>query len=498
MNAVLPHLPALQVVVPLLGAIVAGFLRRGSIAFALALAVTWLMPVIAGTLLWQVLTGGPISYAMGGWAPPWGIEYRVDLLNAFVLALVSSVAAVLIPFARVSVTLELDEGREAWFYCMYLLCLTGLLGITVTGDAFNAFVFLEISSLSAYVMIATGLDRRALLASFQYLVMGTIGATFYVIGIGFLYLLTGTLNFVDMAARLQNVGPEQFNAIVAALAFISVGVGLKLALFPLHAWLPNAYAYAPSFATAFLAATATKVAVYLLIRLYYSVFGQALDFATLPIREVMIALSVAAMFFASAVAIFESNLKRMLAYSSVAQIGYITLGIGLANQAGLTGGLVHLFNHAVMKATLFAALGAVFLRVGSVSLNGVAGLGRRMPITMTAFTIAALGLIGVPGTAGFVSKWYLALGALEDNSWLLVFLIVASSLVSAVYVGRVLEAVWFREPTSKACIAASDPPPSMLVPLIVLAAAIIYFGFDTRLTAGLASEVARTLIGGLR
>ncbi len=150
-------------------------------------------PVIAGTML---VAGrcrtGPISYAMGGWAPPWGIEYRVDLLNAFVLVLVSSVAAVLIPFARRSVTLELDEGREAWFYCMYLLCLTGLLGITATGDAFNAFVFLEISSLSTYVMIATGLDRRALLAAFQYLVMGTIGATFYVIGIGFLYLLTGT------------------------------------------------------------------------------------------------------------------------------------------------------------------------------------------------------------------------------------------------------------------------------------------------------------------
>ncbi len=498
MTAVLPQLPVLQVVIPLFGAVLAGFLRRGAPAFTVALVATWAAAAIACTMLWQVIAGGPISYAMGGWAPPWGIEYRVDLLSAFVLVLVSSVAAVLIPFARRSVTLELDEGREAWFYCMYLLCLTGLLGITATGDAFNAFVFLEISSLSTYVMIATGPDRRALLAAFQYLVMGTIGATFYVIGIGFLYLLTGSLNFVDIAGRLAAVGPDQFPAIVAALAFISVGVGLKLALFPLHAWLPNAYAYAPSFATTFLAASATKVAIYLLIRLYFSVFGYAVDYAALPISDVMIALSVAAMFVASTVAIFETNLKRMLAYSSVAQIGYITLGIGLANVAGLTGGLAHLFNHAIMKATLFAALGCVFFRVGSVSLGEIAGLGRRMPITMAAFTIAGLALIGVPGTAGFISKWYLALGALDDGSWLLVFLIVASSLVSVLYVGRVMEVIWFREPTSRACIAASDPPLSMLIPLVVLAAAVIYFGFDTRLTAGLSGDIARALIGDLR
>jgi multicomponent Na+:H+ antiporter subunit D len=370
--------------------------------------------------------------------------------------------------------------------------------MAATGDAFNTFVFLEISSLSTYVMIATGPDRRALVASYQYLVMGTIGATFYVIGIGFLYLLTGSLNFVDMAARLHDIGPAQFSAVVAALAFISVGVGLKLALFPLHGWLPNAYTYAPSFATAFLAATATKVAVYLLIRLYFSVFGQAIDYATLPIGDVLVVLSIAAMFIASIVAVFESNLKRMLAYSSVAQIGYVTLGIGLANQDGLTGGIVHLFNHAMMKAALFAAVAGIFFRVGSVSLKDVAGLGRRMPVTMTAFTVAALGLIGVPGTVGFVSKWYLALGALEEGSWTLVFLIVASSFVSVLYVGRIMEVIWFREPTSRACIAATDPPLSMLLPTVAFAVAVVYFGFDTRLTGGLASVAAQTLMGALQ
>ena len=497
MNAVRPHLPALLVVIPLLGAVLAAFLRRGGPAFALALIVSLILPFIAGALLWQALATGPISYHLGGWEPPWGIEYRVDALNGFVLVLIAAVGAAIMPFARRSVALEIAEERLAWFYSMYLLCLTGLLGIAVTGDAFNAFVFLEISSLSSYVLIALGRDRRALLAAFQYLIMGTIGATFYVIGVGLLYLLTGSLNMVDIAARLAAAAPTQMPAIVAALGFITVGISLKLALFPLHAWLPNAYAYAPSWATAFLSATATKVAIYLLVRFFFSIFGVSIDFRDLPITEIIIVLSLAAMVIASLIAVFETNLKRMLAYSSVAQIGYITLGVGLANQAGLTGGLVHVVNHALMKAALFLAVGAIFYRVGTVRLADLAGIGRKMPLTMTAFTVACFGLVGTPGTSGFISKWYLALGALDQGWWWLVFLIVGSSLIALVYVGRVLEVAWLREPTP-AIAHASDPPLSMLLPLIVLAAATIYFGIDTEWTAGIANTAAKALLGGLR
>jgi multicomponent Na+:H+ antiporter subunit D len=327
--------------------------------------------------------------------------------------------------------------------------------------------------------------------------MGTVGATFYVIGVGLLYLVTGSLNMVDIAARLGPAWADQSRAIVAALAFVSVGVSLKLALFPLHAWLPNAYTYAPSWVTAFLAATATKVAIYLLIRFYFSIFGVAIDLHALPVAEIIIALSIAAMFIASFVAVFETDLKRMLAYSSVAQIGYITLGIGLANQAGLTGGLVHVVNHALMKAALFLAVGAIFYRARTVELEELAGIGRRMPLTMAAFAIAGFGLVGTPGTVGFISKWYLAVGALDSGWWVLVFLIVASSLIALVYVGRVLEVAWLREP-SKAMADVRDPPPSMLLPLVVLAGATIYFGIDTEWTAGIAARAAEVLLGGLR
>ncbi len=489
------QLPALQVVIPLLGALACALARHGGVAWFIATVVSWAMPVVAWLLLSQALSGGTISYSMGGWAPPWGIEYRVDALSGFVLLLVSIVGAVIMPYARRSVASEIEEKNRAWFYTMYLLCLCGLLGITITGDAFNAFVFLEVSSLSTYAMIAMGKDRRALLAAYQYLIMGTIGATFYVIGVGLLYSVTGTLNMVDLAQRIPEV--ESTRPVLAALAFIIVGVSLKLALFPLHVWLPNAYAYAPSTASAFLAATATKVAIYLMLRFLFTVFGVGITFDSLPITNIFLVLSLAAMFGASIVAIFQDNLKRMLAYSSVAQIGYITLGIALANHTGMTGGIVHLINHAMIKGGLFLLLGAVVFRIGSVKIDDLAGLGRKMPITMGAFVIAGLSMIGVPGTAGFISKWFLAVGAMEHGWWWIVFLLVASSILSVVYIGRVVEVVWFREPSEKVA-EAKDVPLDMMVPALLLVAASVYFGVDTRLTADIAALAAEALLGGVR
>src|SRR5690606_2589495 len=201
----------------------------------------------------------------------------------------------------------------------------GLLGVTITGDAFNVFVFLEISALSTYALVAAGAwtNRRALTAAYNYLIMGTVGATFYVIGIGMLYMVTGTLNMADLATRIAAHGNS--STVQMGFVFILVGIGLKLAMFPLHLWLPNAYSYAPSAVTVFLAATATKVAVYVLLPFMSSVFGFDSEFQASTLRLLVLPLAIIAMFAASIVAIFQHALKRMLAYSSIAQIGYILL-----------------------------------------------------------------------------------------------------------------------------------------------------------------------------
>ncbi len=486
------HLPALQVVVPLMAAPLCVLLRRGWAAWLLAFAVSLATLAIAIALLLQVQATGTISYLLGSWAAPWGIEYRVDAVNAPLLVLVTAIAAVVVPFARASVAAEIPAAQHYLFWATWLLCLAGLLGVAITGDAFNVFVFLEIASLSTYVLIGLGRDRRALMAAYQYLIMGTIGATFIVIGVGLLYLMTGTLNIADLAVRIGDV--RQVRPELAALAFLTVGISLKLALFPLHLWLPNAYAYAPSVATAFLAATATKVAVYLLLRFGFTVFGQSHVFANLPMGKMLLVLSIAAMFVASTVAIFQSDIKRMFAYSSVAQIGYITLGISMLSVTGLTGGIVHLFNHGLAKGAIFMLLGCVALRTGQPSIERLAGLGRRMPLTAAGLVIAGLSLIGVPGTVGFVSKWYLVLAALERGWWWLAMLVLLSSLLAVIYVWRVVEACYFREPAGE----WKEAPLSMVIPAWLLVAACVYFGLDTTVTVGAASDAARALMGAVQ
>ena len=487
-----PHLPALQVVIPLISAPLAVLLRRAGPAFAIVTAASWAAFAIAIALWLQTGQGGSISYAIGNWQPPWGIEYRVDRLSAFILLIVSGMAAITLPYSRASIEREVPREQHYLFYSMFALCLTGLLGITITGDAFNIFVFLEISSLSTYVLIALGRDRRALMASYQYLIMGTIGATFIVIGVGLLYLMTGTLNLADMGVRLADV--SETRPVLAALAFLTVGISLKLALFPLHQWLPNAYTYAPSVVSAFLAATATKVSVYVLIRFYYSVFGSSLVFDKLPLPQIMLVLSLAAMFVASAVAIFQHDLKRMFAYSSVAQIGYITLGLSFDSVTGLTASIVHIFNHAITKGGLFLLIGGAVAVVGGSSLSRLSGLARTMPLTSFGIVLCGLSLIGVPGTAGFVSKWMLILAALEKQQWWLVMAIVASSLLAVVYVWRFVEVAYFRPPRGD-LRTPGEAPLRMLIPSGTLVAAVVYFGFETSLSLGSAASAAALLLG---
>jgi multicomponent Na+:H+ antiporter subunit D len=485
------HLPVLLVVVPLVAAPIAALLNRPRLSWAVAVAATLWALYAALELLSQTMATGAIHYELGGWTAPYGIEYVVDAANAWVVVIVALIGALVTPYARKSVEQEITEDRIPLFYAAFILCLTGLLGIAVTGDVFNVFVFLEISSLSAYALIALGNDRRALTASFQYLIMGSVGATFIVIGIGLMYVMTGTLNMADLADRLPEVASSR--TIPVAFTFLTVGITLKLALFPLHLWLPNAYTYAPSAVTAFIASTATKVAVYLLLRFFFTIFGATFSFDVMQLDRILMPLALIAIVTMSLVAIYQENVKRLLAYSSVAQIGYMVLGISFASVLGLTAGILHLFNHALMKGALFMSMGCIMYRVGSVRLEQMNGLGRAMPWTMAAFVVGGLSLIGVPLTVGFVSKWYLVQAALEQGMWPVAGVVLLGSLLALMYVWKVVEVAYFREVDPE--LGISEAPLSLLAPTWVLVLGNLYFGINASDSVGVATRAAEMLLG---
>ncbi len=486
------QLPILLIVVPMLVAPLCVFLGKPKLAYLLALAAAWCTFAISVVLVGKAMESGPIHYELGNWAPPYGIEYVVDTLSGFVMLFVSGIGAVVLTYAPASVDAEIPRSKHILFYASYLLCLTGLLGICITGDLFNVFVFLEISSLSSYALISLGKSRRAPLAALQYLILGTIGATFILIGIGLVYQMTGTLNMADIASRLTTEGGPR--TVLVAFAFITIGMCIKMAVVPVHHWLPNAYTYAPSVVTCFIAATATKVSVYAFIRVLFGIFNPHFAFERLPLDTELMILALVGIFAASTAAIFQDNVKRLLAYSSVAQIGYMLLGISIANETGLTAGIVHMFNHAIIKGGLFMVVGCFVLRLGSSKIDDWRGAGRTMPWTSFAWAIGGLGLIGVPVTAGFISKWLLLTAAFETGRWPVAVLMLLSSLLAVVYVWRVVETLYFSEPSEKA-LAATEAPLGMLVPTYAVIASTLVFGVWTTYSAGIASQAAAALLG---
>lgn len=505
---ILHNLPALIIVVPLLAGLVTPFFRRGTPAWAWVTAVTWAVFAMSIAILMQVhgklepWNGYP-SYPMGSWKVPWGIVYRLDAMNSFVLLIISGLGAVVTTFTRSSIAKEIPADRQHFFYAIWLLCIVGLMGITITGDAFNVYVLLEVASLTTYGLVAMGKDRdrRALSASMNYVVLGSIGACFILLGIGYIYMATGTLNMEDMAKSLERLyarwdaGDMAYRkTVIVAYCFLMVGFSLKLALFPLHGWLPNAYTYAPSAVTALLASTATKVAAYGAIRFMFTILGRRFCFDVLDTGVFLLIFASLGVILGSYLAIGQNNAKRLLAYSSIGQIGYIAMGIGLATETGLKGGIIHLFNHALTKGGLFLALAAVAYRVGGTDLAHLRGLGRKMPFTMAAIVAGGLGLVGVPLTAGFVSKWYLVAGAIQSGQIGLAVVVLAGSLLALVYVWRLLETIYFK-PAPESAAEVREGPCSLVIGAWILIGASLYFGIDASLTSELAGKAAKALMG---
>ncbi len=455
-------------VVPLVGRVSAR-LAHGITVVAPAVAL-----VCAVMALRVALDSGPWHYYLGGWAPPWGIEYVVDPLGGGMAVLVALLATLVAIYAGPHLR-ALSPRRAAVFNSLFLLLTSGLLGITLTGDLFNLYVFFEISSLAAYALLASG-GERAIVATFRYLLIGTIAASFYLLGIGYLYALTGTVNMADLAMRLPQAGGG--SAMTVGVVLIVVGLAIKMAVFPLHGWMPDAYTYAPPPVTMFIAAVMSKVSAYALLRVLFFVLPRTGAVETA--LSVLSWVAAGGVLAGSVLALAQTDVRRMLAYSSVGQMGYVVLGLSIGNAAALTGALLHMMGHAVAKASLFGAVASLPRDTVQADIAGFAGASRRAPLTMAAFTLAALSLVGMPPTAGFFSKWYLLRGAIEADAWLFAAVLLVSSLLSAVYFFRVIERIYFAPDPAAAEPDRSRRHPEvslrLLGPVITLSAAVLLIG----------------------
>lgn len=484
--------PVLIIVIPLMFALltpIIGLIKR-EWTFPWMLLALLLATLFSVTALQDVMRNGVIHYRMGSWEPPWGIEYVVDHLNGLMLVLVSATALLVAVYGKKSVEQELP-GKEVYFRCIFLLQVTGFLGIVVTGDAFNLYVFLEIASLAGYALIAIGEDG-APFASFRYVIMGTVGACFYLLAIGYLYIVTGSLNMADLARLLPPLYGSK--VVLTAFAFFMVGVAIKMALFPLHVWLPDAYTKAPSAVSALVAPLMTKVSVYVMIRILFSVFAPSFSINFIPAMKILLTAGIIAVFVGAILALAQKDFKRMLCYIIVAEVGYMVGGVGLANTTALRGAVLHIANDVVMTAGLFAVAGILTYKMREHRLDDFKDFFKRMPFTMAAFVTIALSIIGVPPTGGFFSKWYLLQGALQEGCWIFVAALLFSSLVNIVLFFRIFEIGYgFHSDHGDhghgaagggEAAAIREAPLSMLLPLMIAAAAIVLLGFYNQALIG--------------
>ncbi|MFC2157442.1 complex I subunit 5 family protein [Acidobacteriota bacterium] len=463
-------------------------------AFPVALLATLSAAVISLINAFTVLESGPVHYHFGGWPPPIGIEYVLDPLAAFMTVAINGITFfVLIHSGRI-VESEIPEHRTVPYYALVMLFLCGCNGIVMTGDLFNLYVFLEIGSLALYGLIAVG-GKRSPVAAFRYLILGTVGAGIYLLGVGFLYVHTGSLNMADVRAILPTLGAQP--VVIVALCLMILGMGIKMALFPLHGWLPDAYTYAPSATTSIMAPIGIKIGAYGILRILFFVFGIKFLATLFPVTQILAWISAAAILYGSVMAMAQDDLRRLLAYSSISQIGYIGLGIGLANPFGIIGAVLHILNHGLMKACLFLISGTLRLKLrhSQISLFNDE-LRKKMPWTMAAFFVGALSMIGIPPTVGFFSKWYLALGTVSGKQWMFLAVILISSLLNAIYFFRVIERIYLK-PLSGSVEESDGIPPqrikveaSLLVPVLIFAVFLVVFGvLNTFIVKGILYKV---------
>ena len=442
------HAPVFIVLLPLTGSLLCMLFSRISRNLGSYIVMASIAGAFASAclVLQHVLENGGATwhYMMGGWIPPIGIEFALDPLNSILAVLVTFISMLVSLYSRPFVK---DE------------------------------VYLEIMSLSGYALIALG-GRKSMLAAFRYLLIGTIGASLYLLGVGYLYAMTGTLNMADLA---QLIIPHLHSPLFAmAVACFLIGFGIKMALFPLHGWQPDAYTYAHPGAAAFIAGLMSKAPAYALIRFIYYIF-QVDNPVVESALNVLGILGVCGILIGSVMAMAQYDFRRMLAYSSVAQIGYIAIGLAMGNMYGFIGAVMHIINHAFMKSSLFLVIGGIQYRFGEVNLYRLGGLNKKMAISSITVALAALSMIGLPPTCGFFSKWYLMLGAYTGGEYFYIFVLVISSLLNAIYFFRIIEQMFVQREASLTEVHPHKGklglPLPMVIPILIMGIMIIALGF---------------------
>ncbi|SEH17998.1 multicomponent Na+:H+ antiporter subunit D [Natronorubrum sediminis] len=460
MSELAEMLPALLVAVPILLAavpIVLG-LRFERTGWSVAAITTTALTAATVYLATAVYETGRVVHVLGGWGETEnrpqgvGIELVADEFSVLIALLVTITAAGALAYMRAG------GPRGNTFYGGYLLLVGGLLGLSLTGDVFNMFVFLEIVGLATYAMIAAGDGPESAVAALKYLILGTVGASLYLIGVGFLFMATGALNMEVLGEAIPQIAEEggsDLTLLHAAFAFIFVGFALKVAQWPLHTWQPDAYQHAPDGVTPVIAALVSTVSAYALGRIMYNVFGPEFLTATPYLTEIVVAVGAVSVVAGSTLAVIQRDVKRMFAYSSVSQFGLVVAAYGLVTQTAFVGAVIHLIGHGVMKAGLFIAAGLIAIGYGARTVDEYAGLAKSRPFAAGATALLLIALIGIPPSAGFIGKWYIAVGAVQAEAWTVAAVIFLSTMFTLAYAARLLEKMYFTPATP---VESPHPP----------------------------------------
>lgn len=431
---------------------------------AVASCLTLCFLSVCSLLLFK--SSGVIVYRMGGWVPPLGICLVLDGLSVFMLVTINLVLFLIAVYS----TSYMAKYTDTWkFFCLFMLMVSGMNGIILTGDIFNLFVFLEIASIASYALVAFGVEAEQLEASFKYAVMGSVAAAFILLGIAFLYAYTSTLNMADVAQVITKNKSSMLLLLVGVL-FIA-GFGIKSAVAPFHSWLPDAHSSAPAPISAMLSGVLIKVlGAYSLARIFFNVLG-----ISEPLFAGLMVFACASIIIGGLLSVGQWDFKRLLAYSSVSQIGYIVLGLSLATPLGVLGALFHLFNHSIFKSLLFLGAGAVEYATGKRDLRALGGLKERMPVTATTSWIASMSISGIPPFNGFWSKLIIIIACVQADKITCACIAVIGSILTFASLMRVQKFAFFGT-LNAGLEKVKEVPAVMRFSMIVLSMVCVFGG----------------------